>query len=376
MNEQELWEWLAAKLRRQGVPEHVRGWAEEEGYVRDALMSSAGRDDLLRGVRRFLKYAGNDGDARGTVDTRREDPAPALTDERERARSAATAIAVAEMAAEAPKVQRYRQEILGGAVLTSDGADAFLDSPALAVFDARWLVAQKIPIVGHEARLVTSDAVRFDNGCYGERVVVHVDPPNDSIEMHFRWTGKTTSRREFQREVQFPGPRGVPTKRRVWERSVLFDLAELAAWLAKRYMWREADAAWFVLTGVEPPIPPVRSSARWQGWGGCDRALVTLDVDPCTSSRTVERVYREWQRRLRPAKARSMDHGVEVFRFVVAHKRTNGRRPIWKALAGEWDRTHPDRSYGTAWRNLSRDYHRAKKALLFPYGRSEEPIKE
>lgn len=90
----------------------------------------------------------------------------------------------------------------------------------------------------------------------------------------------------------------------VWEGSPLEKLRRVSEKLAKRYLWQSAQATMFVLTGNIPARPPLRVSYEWKaaGVGGkalkASQGMVTLEVAPWMSAKTVDRAYRTAQKRI------------------------------------------------------------------------------
>jgi hypothetical protein len=355
-------------------------------YIRDAQGAYTGpelllrdeegeqrREDLLAEVRRLVEYGLTPGASarRRAPRAKRPDPALQLVSEGERKRGEATAIVLAELASGEPRVQRFRQDVLKDRLLSREEAMAFLHSPALAVFKPDHLEGFGVPIVGHVARLeswgpaqVEDDQGRISDGA---RVEVYIDPPGKTFKKEKIWDETVKDSRDWAIEWIVPSPKGGTEPQGIWQPSTLDDVRRISSELAKRYMWRPADAAMFVVTGNPPPMPPIRSGFRAHDYAGAERAIITLEIEPWTSVETVTRVYLARQQELSPRRRRGLGRPLDVYLFVTAQMR-KGTRPTWRELVESWDSARSaGKPYGGNPRNLRRDYGRVRDALLFPY---------
>lgn len=132
-------------------------------------------------------------------------------------------------------------------------------------------------------------------------------------------------------------------------------LRGLARSLAKYYRWREEDAAWFVLTGDEPPVFLI--SATIHKTDRVDEyypqtARITITADPSVDARVLGKVYSAAQRQLNGGDNRELSRKtLDVARFV-ARQIKEGNRESWQKLTDRWNREnreHPDpkRRYGS-----------------------------
>jgi hypothetical protein len=148
---------------------------------------------------------------------------------------------------------------------------------------------------------------------------------------------------------------------------VLHELARTAQEVARVFGFDEAKAATFVLDGK--PVGPVRAryvaepidSPKHPRWH------IRLDVDPSVSAREVADLYRQARRAAKLRKERAFSARIlELLRFAST-LRSQGTsweeaRRLWKQRRGDRDRWSDDAD------RMSRDYHRARKALLTAYG--------
>jgi hypothetical protein len=142
-------------------------------------------------------------------------------------------------------------------------------------------------------------------------------------------------------------------------------------WVAERYVWPEAGAVRFVLTGVPPIAEPVRVRVGPSGREGYPRPVIALEVEPWVGVKTVEEIYRRLQRRLLGGiNQRPSEKNLAVVEFVTDHTLPWQDAPSFRSLARAWNE-HAERLGRPDWayKNLdmfSRDYNRTLKALLAP----------
>jgi hypothetical protein len=307
----------------------------------------------------------------------------------------------------------FRDRVLGGRLLTAEQARALVQSPAARFFgDHRFeFGGGDIPLTGHRATLECYERER-EGQRVRHRATVSVDPPG-TTETAEIWTYQPAHKVIRPRRNDDVG-NGEPlpfvdAENRiriswVWERSPLDELRRLSEKLAKRYLWQGAQATMFVLTGEIPARPPLRVSYEWKGAGVGSKALkasqgvVTLEVAPWVSAKTVHRAYRTAQERIlrrdnRPIKEKNL----RLFRFVTERLEPIGlfeegepqyppgeewmiedelivhgafeKKPTGRELVREWDAQpwvqHNQWTYDGNTRRFWRDYNKTKLRLAY-----------
>jgi hypothetical protein len=237
-------------------------------------------------------------------------------------------------------LHRFRDGVLSNRLLTAEQALAFVQSPAARFFrDHNFeFGGGNIPLTGHHATLDN-----YERGREGQKVwsraTVSVDPPG-STETVEKWTLEPLHKVIRKRDnddvgdgepLLFVNAEGRAQTSWVWDGSPLHTLRRLSEKLTKRYLWEDAQTTMFVLTGEIPARPPLRVSYEWKGAGVGSRALkvsqgvVTLEVAPWVSAKTVNRAYRIAQKRIlrrdnRPIKEKNL----KLFRFVTERLEPTG----------------------------------------------------
>lgn len=192
-----------------------------------------------------------------------------------------------------PEVRKFRQEYLGGRLLTDEKARAFLDERG---------------------------------GPHGTNKAARPSVP--ALE---RLSDKHRGRYRTPSEMEV--------------------LIKLADKLSKIYPWREGDALWFVLTGYPPPIRPVEV---WISIPLFDTprpykpntAKITVTAHAWVGAEVVERAFRGAQRQVLggDAYARRDERTLEVVRFVARRMREYGKE-TWEQRRKAWNETYPHWSY-------------------------------
>jgi hypothetical protein len=188
--------------------------------------------------------------------------------------------------------------------------------------------------------------------------------------------------------LDFVNANGFADRCRVFNGSLLGDLHELGVHLAERFSWQRAQATRFVLTGGEPPaVPPVTIRYRVEEDEDFKRGVVTLTVATWVSAETVDKVYRDVQKRmLGNRNNRQLDtKTLQLLRFVA--EKTNsidlkrGERREWgEDLVKAWNKksflyAYSERKQPTS--DFWKDYSRGMQLLLSPeYKRPHEIRRE
>ena len=160
---------------------------------------------------------------------------------------------------------------------------------------------------------------------------------------------------------------GVPDD--LWMRSqptakngVLGSLRILAARLAKRYGWQEAQATLFVLTDMVPRVSPLHAEMKWTSpFEAMSR--ITLTVDPALPPREVADAYREVRARFLGPRYRTLGE-KHVALALFAARKPGGI--TWREGMLSWNKAKKKWAYSQE-TNFARDCTQALKRLLHPH---------
>jgi hypothetical protein len=156
---------------------------------------------------------------------------------------------------------------------------------------------------------------------------------------------------------------------------VLRKLYTLAVELSRRYPWEVPAAAWFVLTGEPPWVPPVTAQVRELDYA-LNQGTITITAAKWVPAEVVGRFYSELKAGLESTPTPS-DRRLALFRFVVEQSSginelnkgvlTKGlNTPPWRSLQSRWNEIHPpgDKWHYKSVQNFHRDFKEAFTALL------------
>ncbi|MFJ2578406.1 hypothetical protein [Kitasatospora aureofaciens] len=321
-------------------------WArlERDGYVDDVRVGACSVEDLaaLAGCVRELGPA------------RTESRADVGADPRARSVLARTELVIDTVNSD-PEVERFREEVLGGRLVSSGDIES-------------WIRAR--------CRAEASDAGAME-------VTFRLPPGVDLKPVGGGWV--------FTPPIERLGPQlkvdlnvlayqagGVAWRLPVPYGGTLERLRALAARLAESYGWTEAETCTFVLTGQAPGPAMVRATSgelrlhQGEDHGWARRIL--LDIDPAA---TEEDVLEAWRRarsyQQLPARQRSLQekatHLARLRRIYCPELPPDD----WEALRRAWNERYPEWRYEpTQASNFRRDVPKAEKRLLnrvdFPPG--------
>jgi hypothetical protein len=145
---------------------------------------------------------------------------------------------------------------------------------------------------------------------------------------------------------------------------VLDKLRGLSKSLARKFDWREAAAAQFVLTGKTPLVASVRiktqpSSSRVPS-GAYNRVRVMLDVDPEIPPTKAVKAFREVRQRVRRGERyQPLSRKIATLVGFVLDRPED----TWEEKMRHWNEQYPEWRYGHS-SNIAKDYHRAVRKLL------------
>jgi hypothetical protein len=292
---------------------------------------------------------------------------------------------------QAREVVDFRRNYLNGEVLTPEQAYIFIESSAARYFPPEIFRAWGIPTRSHEIDLL---AESYSDQLFAEidySVTLHVTPPGVTKTVRYApnnapppydrkvdWryvrmreshgSGGSHERVVPLQALSYRGPDGLRKRMHVWPSSLVDKLRHcsirLAARLSKSYEWTEEDMVWLVLTGgvLEPRTLTMRVHF---GGGG---ARIDMAMLPWISARTVEKNYRNAQRRILTKSNHALSlRRVAVLRFVEAATRIDGNRPPFPQLLAQWNEQHPAWRYED-YRGLAQAYRETlKQVALSPF---------
>ncbi len=359
--------WLAQQLGR-GVPDRVWDLLLEMSYPQDAE-DNQGRENLVFMARLLLKARGIPPQGHHGV-TKEYD---GELDEYETERALTVAECLTKAAALRPSVRDFRAEILGGTTLMADQARPFVQSLAVQCLTRQQFAQWDIPLVGHSVKRLSVDPTALPATDTGRDEVVTisllVEPPGCTVTVRHPDTAEDSFR--LDRYVSAPAREGHLTRQWAWPGSVLDDLYFVGQELVRLYRWEAWDACWFVLTGqscesAAPRVSPLTCSPQYTYTQDHEYAAITLTVEPWMPAASVLKAYRQYQKMLlhrdnRPLKVRNL----ALLRFVTQCMDDHGDLPPWRDLLEKWNTNRPEWRYRDV-RNLNRDYHTTRQALLFP----------
>ncbi len=389
-DEKNLWNWIARKMKIDEVPGPIRKLAKDDEYVKDALdkdkeKAKVGRVNLLGFVEERIRFAKDmkDWEQGRTPEDKGDDevskPPMLELGDIESPRSKALEEYIAKIASCERSVYNFRDWFLGGRVLSHEQARALVSSPAAAYLPPYYFNPQgeiQVPLVGHVATPAEMEPVESDEDGPYTAVKVFVDPPGRELTAKVRGTN----------ELLVPGEDGRPRKVTVSEYSVLNDVRRINSRLLRWRPWKEEETTWFVLTGEPPAVPAAAGRFRASRTPVITYGTITMTIQPWVSAKTVRDFYQRLQGRLVTEKPRaSSKRNLAVFRFVMDQHRVElpkvaggdvfeGMKPPklvcppWRTLLERWNRMHPE---GEKWhyndvRNFSKDFRRAKQAVVHP----------
>jgi hypothetical protein len=385
---------LARKLGRRAIPE--KAWQVLREHYEDLLAAAWIQGDwdeevwkdLLRAVKPLCDMASNEGGHQR--ENRERIPAQLRISEIERSRIFSEY--VAQVAADAPTVRRFRGRILSDGLLTPEQARTLLRSPVTAHWPADQFADFQVPFVGHNHRVKVRG--RDETGPYSLIEITSTqagvtrrirdrrplepgpwevtDVPEDA-RSHVRVARKV----KWYNVLPFPGEDGQIHRVLVRGSSVLGYLHKQVVRLLKDYPWFESDAVWFILTGETPWVVPMTWRARARGTGstpddGFSHGLVTFTVEPWVPADTVHQVYQEIQKELLGKHNRPVGpKNRTLFSFVTERigpvsLPPNEKRRVAPELIAEWDKRCPHWAYGKDTRTFWRDYNLARRQITSP----------
>jgi hypothetical protein len=338
MNESELrvrWEErLTTKNER--VLDELWQDLEGERYVDDALSEpETGLEDLVLAAETRLKYWRIGRGQEKPIGRSAHRPVEVELEPYEKECAETVSLYLAKKAASLTQVRRFRQERLGGKLLTTEEAEEFLRGELL----------KDLPDDPRSHSWI-DQAFIHDVDVAGLDQLLDFAVPID------RWPAVGLSQ-----QLLFPheGSDG----RLVSGKRIAKNYSDLCLYLAAIFPWDPYDAARFLLTGERPEVVPLELSYNRHS------RFITLTFAPWISEKTFRKAYRKCQKVVQGGDNRRMkDRTLAVVRFVTEHTDDEGRRPLsWSQLTDLWNQHHP-----SEWRfkdrfGLRKAYLRAEEEL-------------
>ncbi len=285
-------------------------WLKEDHYVSDVCSGVSGWEE-------FKAEAGRLANRQWQISGRVKPPGRAAQpivdvdlDDYEKECAEVASLYLAKKASSLPEVRRFRQERLGGRVLTTEEAKEFLKREELS------------DLSGLEPRHKDS-YISWVNDMSAEELADLVTPR----------VGKRVY--SVQDEI-FPDSYQSPPVIVVGSRETL-DYGDLILYLTAIFPWAPDRAGWFLLTAERPEVVPLQFSYHRR------RQVFTLNFAPWISEKTVRKAYRKGQKVVQGGDNRRMkERTLAVMRFVTEHTDDEGRRLLsWSQLTDLWNEEHP-----------------------------------
>lgn len=277
-------------------------------------------------------------------------------------RAEAFSLYLANLAKEDPKVKNFRREIIdGGAAPSAEEAEAFLFSPATALFTVAWFKENGVPIMGHTAKVLEMERL---SSSWPRQLKGTVKVEWDHGEVVSRFDGEILASDPFER-VTVGSERVSALKG-----STISELLLLDEHLRGRFPWRPLhwdvlQVPMFVLTGKAPWVEPIRVSVP-EGYPDLYQT-VDITVWPWVPVEKVTSMYERVRKELNPTPTTSPKR-LALFIFIMQHPevkvQSEGEQPSvpsWRELLRLWNKQYPE---GNEWyykdvRNLQRDFKEA-----------------
>jgi len=307
---------------------------KEERYVNEALSEpETGLEDLVLAAETRLKYwrigRGHEKPVGHSVRT----PVEVELEHYEKECAETVSICLAKKAASLPAVRRFRQERLGGKLLTTEEAEEFLrDELQSDVPDDRPLSEVEQLWIEHVGSMGLDELLEF------------VQPASRSAVASVP-------------DLLFPyESRGVLIARR---KKIAENYGDLCLYLVAIFPWDLDQAARFILTGERPKVVPLELSYHRR------RRVFTLNFAPWISEKTFRKAYRKCQKVVQGGDNRRMkERTLAVMRFVTKHTNDEGNRPSWSCLTDLWNEQHPGEWSFKDRFGLRKAYLRAEEELV------------
>lgn len=242
-----------------------------------------------------------------------------------------------------PEVHKFREEVLGGRLLTTEEVPEWIERqrnlPTGYQIGGRFTPAEEVP-----------DFIKFPRDMPTVALLVPLSyKPHDP---------RNQIKRKYE-SMGLPGPPDdlFPARITVARDGVLGRLKRIAAEIANRTPWKEEKAVAFILTGAIPLLPKATAKIMISN---CIPPRINLTLDPRLCGQEVAEIYNKVRYRIlrsgdKPGRDKPMTEKhlrLAVFLAEVQKKNT------WADLMGVWNKKHPEWKY-TNYMQFSRDIRAA-----------------
>src|SRR5829696_1270513 len=256
-------------------------------------------------------------------------------DDYERHCAETASLYLAKKAASLPEVRRFKQERLGGKLLTTEEVDEFLRGE---------LLREEPDDLHSPSELNWTWSAFVDD--MGLVELLEFVVPTDRAS------------RGLWRELLFPyeGSDGWMVSRK----TLTENYSEFCLYLAAIFPWHPYDAARFLLTGERPEVVPLELSYNRHS------RVITLNFAPWISERTFRKAYRKCQTVVQGGDNRRMkERTLAVMRFVTEHTDDEDNRLLsWSQLTDLWNEEHTVEWSFKGRSGLRKAYLRATEELV------------
>jgi hypothetical protein len=231
-------------------------------------------------------------------------------DDYERQCAETVSLYLAKKAASLPEVRRFRQERLGGKLLTTEEAEEFLRRELL----------RGVPDDLHSLSKDERSFFEYVDFMGLEELLEFVVPIDRAP-------------RGLSQDLLFPyeGSDGFIMSRK----TITENFSQFCLYLTAVFPWHPYDAARFLLTGERPEVVPLELSYHRR------RQVFTLNFAPWISEKTFRKAYRKCQKVVQGGDNRRLkERTLAIMRFVTEHTDDEGRRPPWSQLTHLWNKKH------------------------------------
>jgi hypothetical protein len=308
---------------------------KDERYVSDALSEpDTGLEDLVLAAETRLKYWRIGRGREKPVGRSAHRPVEVELEPYEKECAETASLYLAKKVASLPMVRRFRQDRLGGKLLSTEEAEEFLRGELLKDVpdDLRSLSKLERSWIDYVGFMGLEELLEF---------LVPFDRPAVGLSQHLLFPYEAESGTIYSRE------------------KVAKDYSDLCLHLVAIYPWDPHDTARFLLTGERPEVVSLELSYNRHS------RVITLNFAPWISEKTFRKAYRKCQKVVQGGDNRRMnERTLAVMRFVTEHTDAEGNRPPWPRLTGLWNEKHPGE-----WRikdrfGLRKVYMRAAEELV------------
>jgi hypothetical protein len=354
LNEASVRKELAKRLG-QDVPDALWVLLKRRGYARDVIHhdTDEARNVLIEEARSHLNFVGQLG--LQTRSPRSEGVRKAWST----SAKWATRINVLEThisgaASRLPSLVRFRRRYLRGKVLSIDAAAELLNSPAIRVLSLDNFTFLGVDVAAHKSRLVAAQGLQGQSPAWPEDYALRLESKIGKRDVPLNMLPDDAKR------ALRDGPEG-----RIGillKPSVFADLQAVSRKLEARYGLGWGRGLMLALTGrcTFPFIDGWSTSTRNEDLEHC---TITLKIQPWVPAEVVAKVYRLHQRGLLGGKNRPVKQELLPLLSHVLAMKEQGR--TWKEIMAAWNQKFSRRQYRLV-SNMSRDYQRVRRLVLFP----------